>query len=260
MSVAVGSLNENRMRERELRYFGRVLAGQCHELVNTLNIAHELCGLQEDTLPRALEGHVDAVEKLGSLARRMQTQIARCHAMLRVLSRFAHSPDELEGACDAREIVERAVFLAARQARLRQTELHAVLPQGDVPLVDCSPFRLQQAIHEGIELLLEGGVHPSNRYALAGDPGAQGRRITASLTPDPLGAVITLESGDPLWCPEAAVERLAAVTAPVQAAGGEVRETPEEGGRLVFFIPYGRRDAISPDSDKVVPGGADGGC
>jgi hypothetical protein len=244
--VAVGTPNENRVRERELRYFGRVLAGQCHELVNTLNIAHELCGLQEDTLPRALKGEVGAVEKLGTLAHRTQTQIARCHAILRVLSRFAHSVDELEGACDARELVERAVFLAARQARLRQTELQVVLPQAGVPVLDCSPFRLQQAIHEGIELLLEGV--------------AEGRRIMASLTPDPLGAVITLESADRLLCNEAAVERLAEVTARVQAAGGEVRETHEDGGRLVFFIPYGRRDATSPDSDTVAPGGDDGGC
>jgi hypothetical protein len=246
VSVAADTLNENCMRERELRYFGRVLAGQCHELVNALNIAHELCGLHEDTLPRALEGQVGAVEKLGSLARRMQIQIARCHAILRVLSRFAHSVDELEGAYDAREIVERAVFLAARQARLRQTELQTVLPQGGVPLVDHNPFRLQQAIHEGIELLLEGA--------------AQGRRITASLTPDPFGAVVTLESGDPLLCNEAAVGRLAELTALVQAAGGEVRETPEDGGRLVFLIPYGQRDATSPDSDTVARGGATGGC
>lgn len=242
MSVAADTVNENCTRERDLRYFGRVLAGQCHELVNALNIAHELCGLHEDTLPHARERQVGApeIEKLGSLARRIEIQIARCHAILRVLSRFAHSVDELEGAFDAREIVERAVFLAARQARLRQTELQAVLPQGGVPLVDYSPFRLQQAIHEGIELLLEGAAQEGV---------AEGRRITASLTPDPLGAVVTLDSGDPLLCTEAAVGRLAQVTALVQAAGGEVRETPEDGGRLVFFIPYGRRDATSPDSD-----------
>ena len=246
MSVAADTPNENCMRERELRYFGRVLAGQCHELVNALNIAHELCGLHEDTVPRALEGQAGAVEKLGSLARRLQIQIARCHAILRVLSRFAHSVDEPEGACDAREIVERAVFLAARQARLRQTELQVVLPQGSVPLVDYSPFRLQQAIHEGIELLLEGV--------------AQGRRITASLTPAPVGAEVTLESGDPLLCNEAAAGRLAELTALVQAAGGEVRETPKDGGRLVFLIPYGRHDATSPDSDTVGRGGATGGC
>jgi hypothetical protein len=245
------------MRERDLRYFGRVLAGQCHELVNALNIAHELCGLHEDTLPHAREGQAGApeIEKLGSLARRIEIQIARCHAILRVLSRFAHSVDELEGEFDAREIVERAVFLAARQARLRQTELQAVLPQTGVSLLGCSPFRLQQAIHEGIELLLEGAAQGSPASAGVALAGAEGRRITASLTPDPLGAVVTLECGDPLLSDEAAVGRLAQVTALVQAAGGEVRETPEESGRLVFLIPYGRRDATSPDPDTVARGG-----
>jgi hypothetical protein len=37
--------------------------------------------------------------------------------------------DEPRVACDAREILERTLFLAARQSRLRQTELEAVLPR-----------------------------------------------------------------------------------------------------------------------------------
>lgn len=237
MSAAI--VDENSIRDRELLYFGRVLAGQCHELVNALSIAHELCGLHEDTLPRACEGHADAVEKLGSLARRIQTQVARCHAIVRALSSFAHSVDEPRAACDARDIVERAVFLAARHARLRQAELQAVLPEGDMRLVECSPFRLQHAIHAGIEGLLEGIT--------------AGRRITAGLTLDPAGVVVTIESADPLLSNDAAAGRLAEVAALVQAAGGAVRETPEGGGRMVFFIPHGQRDPISPDSDTMAP-------
>jgi hypothetical protein len=153
--------------------------------------------------------------------------------------------DEPPAACDARDVVERAVFLASRQARLRQTELEAFLPKGEVRLVDCNPLRLQQAIHAGIEQLLEGIP--------------EGRRITASLTLDPGGAVVTLESAHPFLCDDAAAVRLAEVTALVQAAGGDVRVAREGGGRLVFFIPHGRRDASSPDSDTPAPGD-DGGC
>lgn len=242
--MTAAALNENRLREQDLLYFGRVLAGQCHELVNALNIAHELCGLHEDILPRAREGHTGAMEKLGSLARRIQTQVARCHAIVRVLSRFAHSVDEPRAACDAREILERAVFLAARQSRLRQAELQAVLPEGDVRFVDCNPFRLQQAIHAGIEQFLEGIP--------------EGRHIGVSLTLDLAGALVTLESADLLPCKDVAAGRLAEVTALVQATGGEVRETPEGGGRLVFFIPHGRRDATSPASDTLAPGAGGG--
>ena len=185
------------------------------------------------------------MEKLGGIAGRIQTQIARCHAMLRVLGRFAHSVDEPRVACDARDIVERAVFFASPQARLRQTGLQAVLPNGDVRLVDCSPFRLQQAIHAGIERLLEGIT--------------EGRRITVSLTPDPAGAVVTIECAGPFPCNDAAAGRFAELTALVQAAGGKVRETPGDGGRMVFLIPYGQRDAASPDSDALAAD-AGGGC
>lgn len=220
--MTAGVSNENRLREQDLLYFGRVLAGQCHELVNALNVAHELCGLHEDTLASAREGHTEAVEKLGGLARRIQTQLTRCTAMARVLSRFAHSVDEPRAECDAREILERAVFLAARQARLRQAELQTILPEGEVRLADCNAFRLQRAIHAGIEMLLAGIT--------------EGRCITARLAEEPAGAVVTLESADPLRCNDEAAML-------AQAAGGEVRETPEGGGRLVFFIPHIRPTA-----------------
>lgn len=197
----------NRLRERDLLYFGRVLAGQCHELANALNVAVELCGLHEDTLPRAREGHPGAVDKLGDIVRRVQAQLARSHTIVRALSRFAHSVDEPWIACGAREILERAVFLAGREARLRKVELEAVVPASDLRLVECSPFRLQQAIHEGIGRLLEDIT--------------EGGRITASLTTEPGGAVIVLESSG----------------SPPGNAGG---------GRLEFFIPRGPGGAGPP--------------
>lgn len=231
--MSAANLDEQRMRAQELRYFGRVLAGQCHELANALNIAHQLCGLHADTLPRAGAGNTGAVEKLGALAERMEKQIARSSAIVRSLSRLAHSVDEPLAECDVRDIVERAMFFAARQARLRQTELRAVLPEGDVRFVNCSPFRLQQAIHAGIELLLDG---------------TEGRAITAGVTFDPAGAVVTLASADPLP-PHADAGQFAELAARVRALGGDV--TPEGPGRIVFFIPYGHRDAALAEVSDV---------
>jgi hypothetical protein len=231
MSISAATPDESRVREQELLYFSRVVAGQCHELANALGIANELCGLHEDTLARSSEGDAGAVQRLGGVARRIQTQIVRANSIVRALSRFAHSLDEPRAACDLRDIVARAVFIAARQARLRQTELRAVLPEGDLPLVDCSPFRLQRAIHAGFELFLDGIP--------------EGRSITASLAFDPAGAVVTLESADLLPCHDAVRERLAGLAALAQAAGSGLREAAEGSGRIVFFVPYAHRDAIT---------------
>lgn len=240
------TISENHIHEQEFLYFSRVLSGQCHEMANALNIARELCGLHEDIFPRAREGHADAVERLGSLAHRVQTQIDRCHAIVRTLSLFAHSADGTRLACDVREIIERALFFAARQVRLRQAELQTVVPAGEVQLVECDPFLLQQAIHAGIELFSEGI--------------GQSRRITVGLTPDIAGAVVTLASADPFVCNDVASGLLAEVIATVQAAGGEVRETPECSGKLKFFIPCCRRGTTSADSDLGIPKGTGGGC
>jgi hypothetical protein len=218
--MSLANLDRQRVSELELLYLGRVLAGQCHELANALNIAHQLCGLHEDTVPRAREGESGCLEKLGSLAQRIETQLSRSDTIVRSLSRFAHAVEEPVVACDAREIMERAVFFAGRQARLRRIELRANLPEGSVRFVDCRPFLLQQAIHAGIELLLE--------------PVAEGRRITATLAFDSAGAVVTLGSAASVRCTETVADL-------VKAAGGEMRERPEDSS-LVFLIRYSQRD------------------
>ncbi|HEY3357666.1 MAG TPA: hypothetical protein VGQ83_30720 [Polyangia bacterium] len=74
----------------ELPTFGRVVARQCHELVNVLNIVNEMSGLQEDLLPRARQGDAAALDQLGGLAARIQEQVKRGRAIIRNLQHVAH--------------------------------------------------------------------------------------------------------------------------------------------------------------------------
>ena len=218
---------ESRVDEQDLLYFSRVLAAQCHELANALNIAHQLCGLHEDTLAQTGEANA-AMGKLGGMVQRIDAQINRGTAILRNLSRFAHSVDEPMAACDLRDTLERAVFFAARQARLHRIELQAALPEGDVPVVHAGPFRLQQLIHCAIEVLLEGIP--------------EGGRINAGLTFDSAGARIALEIANPPAHHIAGAERLAEIAAWARAAGGELLDAGESRGLLLILIPYDHRD------------------
>jgi hypothetical protein len=247
VSVTTGRpTEESRLGEEGLVFFGRVTAGQCHELVNVLNIVNELSGLQEDTLPRAREGHAAALDRLGDLATRIQAQVKRGMTIIRHLSQFAHSVDEPWLRFDARAVIERVVFFAGRQARLRQTELVSDLPDESVAL-EGNPFRLQQAVYLGIELLLEE---------------AAGRhRIAVTLTPQPTGVTVTLEGAGPAPRGEAAAGRLAGLTAILGALGGEAREAPRDAvdDRIVLFVPHAWRGDASPDAGAAGSGGGGGG-
>lgn len=225
-------LAESRLREEGLVFFGRVVAGQCHELVNVLNNANELAGLQEDILDHVRQGDSAGVEKVGELARRVQAQVKRGQTIIRNVHEFAHSVDAPWTVFDAREVIGRVVFFAARQARLRQTELSASLPDAGVA-VESNRFWLQQAVHVAIELLLEGTA---------------GRgRIAVTLSPQPDGAAIVLVGADPVPRGAQTSARLAALSSILGVLGGEVREAPRHAAdeRLVLFVPHGRRGGQS---------------
>jgi hypothetical protein len=219
-----GAPSEHVPGDPGLVFLGRVVAGQCHELTNAFNVANELCGLHEDLLPRARAADADALARLADLARRIQTQLARGQAIVRHVHRLAHDVGAAGHPFDAREVVERAGCMAAREVHLRQASLEVAVPPEAVVL-ESDPFRLQQAIHQGIELLLEGD--------------AAGRRVTVVLTPVPEGARVALESASPVPWDHAVDTRLAAIGAVLQAAGGELREMPRHAAidRLALLVP-----------------------
>jgi len=220
----VSAPNDGGPGEPGLEFLARVVAGQCHELTNVCNVMTELCGLHDDLLPRVGAGEPAALAKLGDLPRRLQAQLVRGLAIIANVRRLARGVGAAGQAFDAGEVVAGAVFLAAREARLRQTSVVANVPEEPVAL-EGDPFRLQQAIHLGVELLLVGA--------------APDGRITVALEPDPAGIRVTLEGKDPVPRAAAAAARLAVLGAVLQAAAGEVRETPSHAvpARLVLWFP-----------------------
>jgi hypothetical protein len=213
-----------RAGETGLVFLGRVVAGQCHDLANVFSVINELCGLEQDLLPQARGGQPDLLARLADLTGRVQAQLARGQAIVRHVHRLARDVGAAGQAFDAREVVERAVFLAARASRLRQAVLEISVPAEALAL-ESDPFCLQQAIHLGIELLLEGA--------------ALGRRVRVELTATPEGARVALESAAPGPWDHATDTRLAAIAAVLRAAGGELHEIPRRAviDRLALSFP-----------------------
>ena len=238
---------ESRLCEEGLVFFGRVMAGQCHELVNVFNIVNELAGLQEDTLDRVRRGDPGSLEKVGELVCRVQAQVKRGQTIIRNMHQFAHSVDAPWVVFDAREVVDRVVFFATRQTRLRQTELSASLPDAGVAL-ESNPFWLQQAVYTAIELLLGGSTERG--------------RIAVTLSPQPDGAAIVLVGADPVPRGTETAARLAALSSILGVLGGEVREAPRHAAddRLVLFVPHSRPGSVRPESGGASQAAAGGNC
>jgi hypothetical protein len=243
----VSDAGESRLCEEGLVFFGRVMAGQCHELVNVFNIVNELAGLQEDTLDRVRRGDPGSLEKLGELVGRIQAQVKRGQTIIRNMHQFAHSVDAPWVVFDAREVIGRVVFFATRQTRLREAELLASLPDAGVAL-ESNPFWLQQAVYMAIELLLGGSTERG--------------RIAVTLSSKPDGAAIVLVGADPVPRGTETAARLAALSSILGVLGGEVREAPRHAAddRLVLFVPHSRRGSARPESSGASQAAAGGDC
>lgn len=128
-----------------LGFFGRIVAGTTHELVNILNIVGELAGLQDDLVHAAAEGQPLDPVRLASLAERTRTQTERGHVLLRHLNRFAHSADAACQTYDVGELLESFVSLTERFTRLARVAFHCRPPDRTVTLLG-NPFAVYQAL------------------------------------------------------------------------------------------------------------------
>jgi signal transduction histidine kinase len=170
------------LRERGLAFFGRILAGQTHELTNVLNVINELTGLEGDVLAGMSPGS-SQVDKLQRVVEKVRLQLVRGDALLRLLNRFAHSVDSPVAVFDVREALERIVALAQRSARLARTELTLDFPAHSRSL-ETGPFGFQHGVFTCIELALAGSVRQ--------------RRITVGYRLLHRGVQVTVSSADPM--------------------------------------------------------------
>jgi C4-dicarboxylate-specific signal transduction histidine kinase len=167
-----------RLRDEGLAFFGRIAAGQSHELTNVLNIINELAGLQRDIIAAARSGMPPRLDKLWDTSERIRVQVERGQEIIRHVNHFAHSVDHPVTSFDLHELVERVAFLAGRHARLRRMALETALPEGNVS-IEGSPFLLELALYCSIELVVGAGGE-SERVTVSSVTRADGVEITVA--------------------------------------------------------------------------------
>ena len=146
-------MEPDRIKRKEVAFFGRITAGVTHEIKNVLAIIQESAGLMEDVLEVAEDSAFAHKDKFIKSLDRIRRQIQRGIDITTCLNRFAHSPDRTPVSLDLNETSQQMVLLASRFARLKNVALET--NPSDPPIVITSdPVSLEMALFESIEILL----------------------------------------------------------------------------------------------------------
>lgn len=213
-----------RTRDESIAFFGKIIAGQSHEVTNVLNIISELAGLQLDLLRVEEQDLPVNLPRLQEVTARIQHQVNRGEAIIRDVNGFAHSADLPVAVFDLKEVLERVLVLAQRSARLAQVELVSDLPAESIVL-ESNPFCLQQAVFTCIEMALRSA--------------SDIRRVGVDYVVREDGAEIRVTSGDQLTQNENTEDRLELLQGLLESIGGSVVKQPgdEPAGVLLLRIP-----------------------
>jgi C4-dicarboxylate-specific signal transduction histidine kinase len=210
-----------------LAFFGKIVAGQSHEVTNALNIINELAGLQSDVLDAAESGGPVNLPKLDSICGKIQNQVARAETIIRNIKCFAHSTDTPRAAFSVRENLSRILFLAERWTRLRRTELIASFPDESL-MMEADLFLVYHAVFTCIEAALP-----------AAD---EDRKVTVCYRPVRDGLEIAVESSDPVHQTGEWTVKVAVLRGLMNRCGGELTGTSEDGDRRSFVLFFPKID------------------
>ncbi len=208
-------------RDESIAFFGKIIAGQSHEVTNVLNIISELAGLQLDLLRVEQQDLPVNLPRLEEVTAKIQHQVNRGENIIRNVNRFAHSADLPVAVFDLKEVLESVLSLAQRSARLAQVELVSDLPLESIAL-ESNPFCLQQAVFTCIEMALRSA--------------SDIRRVVVDYVVRGDGAEIRVTSGDQLTQDENIEHGLELLQGLLESIGGSVVKRPGDEPAGVFLL------------------------
>jgi len=140
------SFQYDALGESGLAFFGKVSSTACHELKNVLAIISENNGLLEDMAFMAQKGRPIEPERLGRACANVAKQIHRADELLKSISQFAHSVDQLEGDIDLEDCCRLVVFLARRLTAAKKLTVEVEAENGPIRLAGGNLFLVENLI------------------------------------------------------------------------------------------------------------------
>lgn len=166
------------MREEQLAFIGRMMAGVSHDFKNHLAIIRELNGLIGDMLelePEKSAKHARYKKIIGDIDERVE----RAAEMCRYLSGFSHRMDQALSSFSVNDVLREALFLLQRTARQKQVALDSSLGE-ELPAIFSDPALLQFACYFIIRPALES-LAKDGRVLVSTSGEGGGIRITITM-------------------------------------------------------------------------------
>jgi C4-dicarboxylate-specific signal transduction histidine kinase len=139
------SQKKDRLREMQLAFIGKLMAGLSHDFKNHLAIIKELNGLIEDLLLLDETRQPADIERYKKIITGINERIAQAAEMCRVLSGFSHRMDQPLSSLSVTDVLQEKIYLLRRFAQQKQVEVISSFA-GDLPAIYNNPSLLQFTI------------------------------------------------------------------------------------------------------------------
>ena len=108
--------HDTAQENRDLKFFGRVMASVSHEIKNVLAVINEKAGLLKDLSLMDAKGHPLDPRRVHDLAEDLKYQIRRGDLIIGNMNRFSHSVDHDIQEIDSAEVARLIIALSERGA------------------------------------------------------------------------------------------------------------------------------------------------
>ncbi|MBU0729820.1 MAG: hypothetical protein KKE17_11945 [Proteobacteria bacterium] len=134
------------LKDLQLAFVGKLLAGYSHESKNHLAIIKELSGLMDDLLSMENQGEDRGRQRYHEIMATLRDRATQAAFRVGHLSRFAHRMDEPRTSFNVNDILEEELSLLGWKAKQKEIRLEAFFADNQLPSIYNNPSLLQYVV------------------------------------------------------------------------------------------------------------------
>lgn len=172
--------DKNRLRDMQLAFIGKLMAGLSHEFKNHLAIIKELNGLIEDLLLLEESLQPENRERINKNITGIDERIKQAAENCRYLSGFSHRMDQPLSSFGVTDVLLEEIYLIERFARQKQVKLN-FLQEGDSQVIFNNPALLQFSVFCIVWPALES-LEKDGQISITSSRQGKGAKVVVNIT------------------------------------------------------------------------------